>query len=139
MSYRLQLNTITLKVESPGVYTSEGVPISVIGIAQVQFQYLLLSFISRLQCTGIQMWKFNFFKVKIQGQNKEMLRTACELFLGKTEDEIRHVALETLEGHQRAIMGGMTVEVIAILKKDLRFKNVFLTILLWTAGDIPRP
>lgn len=48
----------------------------------------------------------------MQGQNKEMLLAACEQFLGKTEDEIRHIALETLEGHQRAIMGTMTVEVI---------------------------
>ena len=50
-------------------------------------------------------------QVKIQGQNEEMLLAACEQFLGKTEDEITQVALETLEGHQRAIMGSMTVEV----------------------------
>ena len=49
--------------------------------------------------------------MKIQGQNEEMLLAACEQFLGKTEDEITQVALETLEGHQRAIMGSMTVEV----------------------------
>lgn len=61
-----------------------------------------------------------------------MLLAACEQFLGKAEQEIRRVALETLgkisiwqswmilffhkfsrvsEGHQRAIMGSMTVEV----------------------------
>lgn len=33
------------------------------------------------------------------------------MFLGKTEAEIAHIALETLEGHQRAIMAHMTVEV----------------------------
>jgi flotillin len=49
--------------------------------------------------------------VKIQGQNKEMLAAACQMFLGKTEAEIAHIALETLEGHQRAIMAHMTVEV----------------------------
>lgn len=53
----------------------------------------------------------NFFKVKIQGQNEEMLSTACEQFLGKSQDEIHNIALVTLEGHQRAIMGSMTVEV----------------------------
>ena len=52
-------------------------------------------------------------QVKIQGQNEEMLLAACEQFLGKSEDEITQVALETLEGHQRAIMGSMTVEVKA--------------------------
>ena len=40
-----------------------------------------------------------------------MLLAACEQFLGKTDEEITQVALETLEGHQRAIMGSMTVEV----------------------------
>ena len=50
-------------------------------------------------------------QVKVQGQNQEMLLAACEQFLGKAEQEIRRVALETLEGHQRAIMGSMTIEV----------------------------
>lgn len=40
-----------------------------------------------------------------------MLLAACEQFLGKSEEQITQVALETLEGHQRAIMGSMTVEV----------------------------
>lgn len=52
-----------------------------------------------------------WYQVKIQGQNEEMLSTACEQFLGKSEDEIHNIALVTLEGHQRAIMGSMTVEV----------------------------
>jgi len=80
---RISLNVMTLKVTSTHVNSVQGVPISVTGIAQV----------------------------KIQGQNEEMLLAACEQFLGKTEDEIQQVALETLEGHQRAIMGSMTVEV----------------------------
>lgn len=41
-----------------------------------------------------------------------MLLSACEQFLGKSEQEIQHIALVTLEGHQRAIMGSMTVEEI---------------------------
>lgn len=47
----------------------------------------------------------------MQGQYEEMLLAACEQFLGKNESEIQQVALETLEGHQRAIMGSMSVEV----------------------------
>jgi len=81
---KISLNVMTLTVDSPRVYTVQGVPISVTGIAQV----------------------------KVQGQNEEMLHAACQQFLGKSEDEIRNVALETLEGHQRAIMGTMTVEQI---------------------------
>ena len=47
--YRISLNTMTLQVESPTVYTSQGVPISVTGIAQVKIQgqnedMLLVSF-----------------------------------------------------------------------------------------------
>lgn len=81
---KLSLNTMTLQIESPNVYTQLGVAVSVTGIAQV----------------------------KIQGSSKEMLESACELFLGKSEHDIERVALETLEGHQRAIMGNMTVEEI---------------------------
>jgi len=81
---RLSLNTMTISVPTVNVNTGHGVAISVTGIAQV----------------------------KIQGQNEEMLLAACEQFLGKNDDEITQVALETLEGHQRAIMGSMTVEEI---------------------------
>lgn len=52
-----------------------------------------------------------YWQVKVQGQYEEMLLAACEQFLGKSESEIQQVALETLEGHQRAIMGSMSVEV----------------------------
>merc|ERR1719500_2033233 len=67
---RITLNTMTLEVFSPRVYTSQGVPISVTGIAQV----------------------------KINGD--------------KSDDEVTNICLETMEGHQRAIMGNMTVEQI---------------------------
>ncbi|MEQ2196323.1 hypothetical protein XENOCAPTIV_013694 [Xenoophorus captivus] len=50
--------------------------------------------------------------VKIQGQNKEMLATACQMFMGKSEAEVAQIALETLEGHQRAIIAHLTVEEI---------------------------
>ena len=53
--------------------------------------------------------------MKIQGQNEDMLQAACQQFLGKSEDHIRQIALETLEGHQRAIMGNMTVEVCSFV------------------------
>uniref|UniRef100_A0A674BQ81 Flotillin n=1 Tax=Salmo trutta TaxID=8032 RepID=A0A674BQ81_SALTR len=47
--------------------------------------------------------------MKIQGQNKEMLAAACQMFMGKSEGEI---ALETLKGHQRALIAHLTVEEI---------------------------
>ncbi|XP_047040896.1 flotillin-1 isoform X3 [Helicoverpa zea] len=115
---RISLNTMTLQVESPTVYTSQGVPISVTGIAQV----------------------------KIQGQNAEMLLSACEQFLGKSEQEIQHIALVTLEGHQRAIMGSMTVEEIYKDRKIFSKKvfevassdliNMGITVVSYTLKDI---
>ncbi|XP_053200372.1 flotillin-1-like [Panonychus citri] len=93
---KLSLNTMTLTIESPRVYTQQGVPISVTGVAQV----------------------------KIQGQNLDMLRSACEQFMGRSEQDIINVARETLEGHQRAIMASLTVE--DIYKNRKRFsKKVF--------------
>ncbi|XP_023233950.1 flotillin-1-like isoform X1 [Centruroides sculpturatus] len=115
---KITLNTMTLTIESPKVYTQQGVPISVTGIAQV----------------------------KIQGQNVEMLRAACEQFLGKNEDEIMNVAKETLEGHQRAIMGQMSVEeiykdrkkfskqVFEVASSDL--VNMGITVVSYTIKDI---
>ena len=50
-------------------------------------------------------------QVKVQSGNEKILHSACELFLGKSERDIKNVARETLEGHQRAILGQMTVEV----------------------------
>merc|ERR1711936_609974 len=97
---------------------SQGVAISVTGIAQV----------------------------KIQGQNEEMLLAACEQFLSKSDDEIQQVALETLEGHQRAIMGSMTVEeiykdrkkfskqVFEVASSDL--VNMGITVVSYTLKDI---
>lgn len=115
---RLQLNTMTLQVLSANVNSGQGVSISVTGIAQV----------------------------KIQGQNEEMLLAACEQFLGKGEDEIQQVAMETLEGHQRAIMGSMTVEeiykdrkkfskgVFEVASSDL--VNMGITVVSYTLKDI---
>ncbi|CAG7726937.1 unnamed protein product [Allacma fusca] len=115
----ISLKTMTLHIESAKVYTALGVPINVIGVAQV----------------------------KIQGQNKEMLLTACEQFLGRSKiEEIEKVALETLEGHQRAIMGSMTVEEIYKDRKKFS-KNVYevasvdlmnmgITIISYTLTDV---
>ena len=75
---------MTLVVASPRVYTVHGVPLSVTGIAQV----------------------------KITSNNEEMLRAAVEQFIDKTDKEIQDIARATLEGHQRAIMGALTVDEI---------------------------
>eukprot|EP00730_Choanoeca_flexa_P001113 TRINITY_DN10484_c0_g1_i1.p1 TRINITY_DN10484_c0_g1~~TRINITY_DN10484_c0_g1_i1.p1 ORF type:complete len:427 (+),score=160.68 TRINITY_DN10484_c0_g1_i1:122-1402(+) len=81
---RISLNLMTLTIESPRIYTKQGVPISVTGVAQV----------------------------KVESTDRECLHRACQQFLGLSEAQIQSVIQETLEGHQRAIMGTMTVEEI---------------------------
>ena len=46
-------------------------------------------------CYILKQYVFHL-QVKVQGQNEEMLHAACQQFLGKSEQEIRNVALETL-------------------------------------------
>ena len=50
--------------------------------------------------------------MKITSNNEEMLRSAVEQFVDKTDKEIQEIAKATLEGHQRAIMGALTVDEI---------------------------
>jgi flotillin len=50
-------------------------------------------------------------QTKVKGDDIS-IRTAAEQFLGKSTDEIRNIATQTLEGHLRAILGTMTVEEI---------------------------
>lgn len=80
---RLSLEVMTIEVETPRVYTSQGVAVSVDGIAQV--------------------------KVK---SDEVSIATAAEQFLSKSTDEVKQVALQTLEGHLRGIVGTLTVEEI---------------------------
>ena len=79
----LSLEILTIDVQTPEVYTSKGVPVRVDGVAQV----------------------------KIKGDDIS-IATASEQFLSKSTDEIKSVAMQTLEGHLRAILGTMTVEEI---------------------------
>ena len=59
---RIPLSTMTLIVQSPKVYTMQGVPINVTGVAQV----------------------------KINSQHEEMMRAAAEQFGDMSEQEIEH-------------------------------------------------
>ena len=77
----LNLEIMTLDITTPEVYTRPGVPIIVDGVAQV----------------------------KVSG-DEESIRTSSEQFLGKTPEQIKEIAMQTVEGHLRAIVGTMTVE-----------------------------
>ena len=80
---RMSLEIMTIDVNVGEVYTDQGVPVTVDGVAQVKV-----------------------------GESEEMVRTAAGQFLGKTQVEVRNVALQTLEGHLRSILGTMSVEAI---------------------------
>src|SRR5258707_278694 len=79
----LSLELLTIDVQTPEVYTSKGVPVKVDGVAQI----------------------------KVKGDDVS-IATAAEQFLSKGTDEIKSIAMQTLEGHLRAILGTMTVEEI---------------------------
>src|SRR5213593_1047276 len=79
----LSLELLTIDVQTPEVYTSKGVPVKVDGVAQI----------------------------KVKGDDIS-IATSAEQFLSKGTDDIKNIAMQTLEGHLRAILGTMTVEEI---------------------------
>jgi flotillin len=81
MAEQMSLELMTLEVRTPEVYTIMGVPIQVDGIAQIKVR-----------------------------NDDVSIRTASEQFLSKGMEQIRNIALQTVEGHLRAILGTLTVE-----------------------------
>ena len=79
----LSLELMTIEVITTNVYTVQGVPVTVDGVAQVKV-----------------------------GSDDVSIITAAEQFLSKSTSEVQNVALQTLEGHLRAILGTLTVEEI---------------------------
>jgi flotillin len=77
----LSLELLTLDVKTPEVYTAQGVPVVVDGVAQV----------------------------KVRGDDIA-IGTAAEQFLSKGDAEILNIGTMTLEGHLRAILGTLSVE-----------------------------
>lgn len=81
---------MTLNIESPKVYSLEGVPVTVKGVAQV----------------------------KIQGKDLVSLRAASEMFLDKSEDEIMDIAKATIDGHQRSMIAKTSIEKLYTERKE---------------------
>ena len=77
----LSLEVMTLSPKCESVETSKGVPLTVTGVAQVKV---------------------------IKDDN--LLKTACEQFLGLESSDIEDILIQTLEGHLRSILGTLTVE-----------------------------
>ena len=64
-------------------------------------------------------------QVKISTQHPEVLASACENFLKKEQHQLESLITETLEGHQRGIMGSMTVEVYSNICIGIVFSYLF--------------
>lgn len=79
----LSLLSIKLDVQTPEVYTEQGVPVMADGVAIIKV-----------------------------GSSIGEIATAAEQFLGKTRHDMENEAKEVLEGHLRSILGSMTVEEI---------------------------
>jgi flotillin len=77
----LSLELMTIDVKTPAVYSINGVPVKVDGVAQI----------------------------KVKG-DEVSIGTAAQQFLSKTPTEVMQIAHQTLEGHLRAIIGRLTVE-----------------------------
>lgn len=82
ISKTISLRIMPLDVSS-SAYTSQGVQVTVDGIAQVKID-----------------------------SSQEAIATAAEQFLSLKEEEIKRIATQTLEGHLRSIVGNLTVEEI---------------------------
>lgn len=114
---RISLLSHKLDVSTPEVYTEQGVPILVDGVAIIKI-----------------------------GGSVEDVATAAEQFLGKPTQELRAEAQEVLEGHLRAILGTMTVEEVyknrdkfaqevqSVAAKDL--KKMGLQVVSFTIKDV---
>lgn len=113
----LSLELMTIEVVTPKVYTAQGVPVTVDGVAQVKI-----------------------------GSDDVSIATAGEQFLSMRVEQVKNIALQTLEGHLRGILGTLTVEEIY---KDrdkfaqrvqevsaLDLKNMGLTIVSFTIKNI---
>eukprot|EP00794_Sanderia_malayensis_P014270 gene14270-15757_t len=113
----ISLEVMTLNPRCDSVETAKGVAVTVTGVAQVKVI-----------------------------KEHDLLKTACEQFLGKTTSEIGSILLQTLEGHLRAILGTLTVEEIykdrdtfASLVRDVAAPDVGrmgIEILSFTIKDI---
>lgn len=91
---RISLNVMTLQITSPRIYTEKGVPITVTSVAQIK-----IDSDRQTDAKGRDLGPLNLHK-------------ACQMFMGYHSTKIENVASETLEGHQRSIMGRMTVREI---------------------------
>lgn len=92
---RMDLNMITVMVSVEHAFTKGGVPLAIQGVANV----------------------------KLPGEEPR-LANAVERFLGRTREDIYHIAKETLEGNLRGVLASLTPE--EINEDKARFAHLLL-------------
>ena len=79
--HRVDLTMFTIDVVVQAAYSRGGIPLNVVGVANV----------------------------KVSGE-EPLMNNAIERFLGKTQEEIKRIAKETLEGNLRGVLAQLTPE-----------------------------
>jgi flotillin len=92
---RMDLSMLTVMVHVTGAFSKGGIPLTVQGVANV----------------------------KLPG-DEPLLSNAVERFLGRTREEIHHVAKELLEGNLRGVLARLTPE--EVNEDKLRFAHTLL-------------
>lgn len=92
---RIDLNMITVMVNVERAFTKGGVPLTIQGVANV----------------------------KLPGE-EPLLSNAVERFLGRSREEIYHVAKETLEGNLRGVLASLTPE--EVNEDKMRFAQILV-------------
>src|SRR6187549_2774695 len=91
----LDLSMFTVLVHVTGAFSKGGIPLTIQGVANV----------------------------KLPGE-EPLLSNATERFLGRTREEIYHIAKETLEGNLRGVLASLTPE--EVNEDKMRFANTLL-------------
>ncbi len=92
---RMDLTNIIIEVAVKGAYSKYGIPLAVEGVANV----------------------------KVAGE-EPLIHNALERFLGKSRDQIRQIARETLEGNLRGVLATLTPEEVNQDKEAFAVKLV---------------
>lgn len=113
----LSLQVYTLEIRTPEVYTTDGIPVVVDGIAQV----------------------------KVKG-DLESIAVAAEHFLGKQVEAMEQVAVQSLEGYLRAVLAQLSMDSVykhrdefagkvrELAENDL--KKMGIEVVAFTIGDV---
>ncbi len=91
----MDLSMFTVMVHVTGAFSKGGIPLTIQGVANV----------------------------KLPGE-EPLLNNAVERFLGRTREEIYHIAKETLEGNLRGVLASLTPE--EVNEDKMRFANTLL-------------